>query len=48
MCPACIASAAVIVVGAGSLGGVLAMCIRKFTQVFGVKRVRLRQQAKEQ
>lgn len=48
MCPACIASTAAIVAGAGSLGGILAVCLGKFVQVFGVKRLRLRQQAKEQ
>jgi hypothetical protein len=30
MCPACIASTAVVVAGAGSTGGFLAMCIAKF------------------
>jgi hypothetical protein len=30
MCPACIASAAVMAAGAGSTGGVLAVCIGKF------------------
>ena len=30
MCPACIASTAVMVAGAGSAGGILAVCIGKF------------------
>jgi hypothetical protein len=30
MCPACIASAAAMVAGAGSSGGILAVCISKF------------------
>ena len=30
MCPACIASTAVMVAGAGSTGGILAVCINKF------------------
>jgi hypothetical protein len=34
MCPACIASTAVIVAGAGSTGGILAVCIAKFRKVF--------------
>jgi hypothetical protein len=34
MCPACIASAAVMVAGAGSTGRILAVCIAKFRKVF--------------
>jgi hypothetical protein len=30
MCPACIANAAVMAAGAGSTGGILAVCIGKF------------------
>jgi len=30
MCPACISSAAVIIAGVGSPGGILAICIGKF------------------
>ena len=30
MCPACIASTAVMVAGAGSTGGILAVCVGKF------------------
>jgi hypothetical protein len=38
MCPACIANAAVMVAGAGSTGGVLAMCIGKFRRIFQKKK----------
>jgi len=34
MCPACIASAAVMVAGAGSAGGILAVCVGKFKKLF--------------
>jgi hypothetical protein len=34
MCPACIASAAVLAAGAGSTGGILAVCIGKFRKFF--------------
>jgi hypothetical protein len=34
MCPACIASTAVMVAGAGSTGGILALCIGKFRKFF--------------
>jgi len=34
MCPVCIANTAVIVAGAGSSGGILALCIAKFRRVF--------------
>jgi hypothetical protein len=34
MCPACIASAAVMAAGAGSTGGILAVCIGKFRKIF--------------
>jgi hypothetical protein len=34
MCPACIASAAVMAAGAGSTGGILAVCIAKFRKAF--------------
>jgi hypothetical protein len=34
MCPACIASAAVMAAGAGSTGGILAVCIAKFRKFF--------------
>jgi hypothetical protein len=34
MCPACIAGAAVMAAGAGSTGGILAVCIRKLRRFF--------------
>jgi hypothetical protein len=34
MCPACIASAAMMAAGAGSTGGILAVCIGKFRKFF--------------
>jgi hypothetical protein len=35
MCPACIASVAVMAAGAGSTGGILAVCVGKFRKFFG-------------
>ena len=43
MCPACIASAVVMAAGAGSTGGILAVCIgkcRKFFRENGLGRFR--------
>jgi hypothetical protein len=34
MCPVCIANAAVMAAGAGSTGGILAVCIAKFRKIF--------------
>jgi len=34
MCPVCIASTAAMVAGAGSTGGILAVCIGKFREFF--------------
>ncbi len=34
MCPACLASTAVMVAGAGSTGGILAVCIGKLRSLF--------------
>ena len=34
MCPACIASTAAVIIGAGSTGGILAACIGKLRKVF--------------
>jgi hypothetical protein len=48
MCPACIASAAAMVAGAGSTGGVLAACIGKFRKYFRANRLGLFQKTKEQ
>ena len=47
MCPACIASTAVMVAGAGSTGGILAVCIGKFRKVFRAKWSRSFQKTKE-
>ena len=47
MCPACIASAAVMVAGAGSTGGILALCIGKFRKLFRADRLGLFQKTKE-
>jgi hypothetical protein len=38
MCPACLASTAIMVAGAGSTGGILALCIGKFRKVFKANR----------
>ena len=38
MCPVCIASTAVMVAGAGSTGGILAVCIGKFRKFFRANR----------
>jgi hypothetical protein len=45
MCPACIASAAVM--AAGSTGGILAVCIGKFRKFFGANGLGLIQKIKE-
>jgi len=34
MCPACIESTVVIVAGAASTGGILAVCVDKFRKLF--------------
>jgi hypothetical protein len=47
MCPACIATTAVMVAGAGSTGGILAVCIGKFRKVFSANRTVLFQTTKE-
>jgi hypothetical protein len=47
MCPACIASTAVMVAGAGSTGGILGMWIGKFRKFFGVRGLGLFQKTKE-
>jgi hypothetical protein len=47
MCPACIASAAVMAAGAGSTGGILAVCIAKFRKVFKATSLRPFQKTKE-
>jgi hypothetical protein len=47
MCPACIASTAVMVVGAGSTGGILAVCIGKIRKCFRPNRLGLFLKTKE-
>lgn len=47
MCPACIASTTGMVAGAGSTGGILAVCIGKFTEFSGANRRGLFQTRKE-
>jgi len=47
MCPACIASTVVIIAGAGSTGGILAVCIGKFRKFFRANRLGLFQKTKE-
>ena len=47
MCPACIASAAVMAAGAGSTGGILALCIGKIRKVFRPNGRGLLQETKE-
>jgi hypothetical protein len=47
MCPACIESAAVMVAGVGSAGGVLAVCIGKFRRFFKASSLALFHKAKE-
>ncbi len=47
MCPACIENAAVIVAGAGSAGGILAIYIGKIRKVFRASSLGLFQKAKE-
>jgi hypothetical protein len=47
MCPVCIASTAVMVAGAGSTGGILAVCVGKFRKFFRTNRSGLFQKGKE-
>jgi hypothetical protein len=47
MCPACIASTAAMVAGAGSTGGILALCIGKSRKLFRANRLGLFQKKKE-
>jgi hypothetical protein len=47
MCPVCIASAAVLAAGAGSSGGILAVCIGKFRRFFRASGLGLFQKIKE-
>ena len=41
MCPVCIANTAVMVAGAGSAGGILAVCLGKFREFFRANRLGL-------
>ncbi len=47
MCPECIASTAMMVAGAGSTGGILAVCIGKCKRFFGASGLGLFQKTKE-
>jgi hypothetical protein len=47
MCPACIASAAIVAAGAGSTGGILAVCIGKLRKLFRANGLGLFQKIKE-
>ncbi len=48
MCPVCIASTAVIVAGAGSTGGILAVFISKLRKFFRPNRLSSFQKTKEE
>lgn len=48
MCPLCIGSTVVIVAGAASTGGILAVCIGKVRRFFTASTVGLFQKAKEE
>jgi hypothetical protein len=47
MCPACIASTAAVIAGAGSTGGILAVCIGKFKHYFRQNHLGLTRKAQE-
>lgn len=47
MCPLCIASTAAMVAGAGSSGGILALCIGKFRTLFRANRFGQSRKARE-
>ena len=47
MCPACIESTVVMVAGAGSAGGILAVCIDKFRNFFRVSSLSLFQKTRD-
>ena len=48
MCPACVSSAAVMVAGVGSTGGILAVCIGKFRKFLRASGLGLIHRQKEQ
>ncbi len=47
MCPACIATAAAMVAGAGSTGGILGVCVGKFRKYFTTNRFGLSKRTEE-
>jgi hypothetical protein len=47
MCPACLANTAVMIAGAGSTGGILAVYIGKFVNCLKANRLSLFQKTKE-
>jgi hypothetical protein len=47
MCPACIASTAVVVAGVGSTGGILTVCFGKLRKFFRASGLGLLQKTKE-
>jgi hypothetical protein len=47
MCPACIASTAAMVAGAGSTGGILAVCVSRVGKFFRANGLSLFQKTKE-
>jgi hypothetical protein len=47
MCPVCIASTAAVVAGAGSTGGILAVCVGRFRNFLKTNRLGLFQNKKE-
>jgi hypothetical protein len=47
MCPTCITTTAVMVAGAGSTGGILAVCVGRFRKFFRTNRLSLFQKTKE-
>jgi hypothetical protein len=47
MCPFCIASTAVMVAGAGSTGGILAVCIGRFRKFLKANHLELLQKTEE-
>jgi hypothetical protein len=47
MCPACIESTVVMVAGAGSTAGILAVCIGEFRKLFRASNLSLFQKTKE-
>jgi hypothetical protein len=47
MCPACFEGAAVMAAGAGSVGGILAVCVGKLRRIFSPNGFGLNQKIKE-